>query len=484
MKKCRLFLIFIITFLFIPTIYAQYELERQDIYDYKAFFEELYPNETNDDNCSLSTTGIVYAECSGVTVNGKTYPLEDYVAGVLYAEFATAIDNEEMGKAAAIIVRSYTLKHTNNCSQTIGSSSYEQNFVQANTGVVDLNTYKKYATETAGQVITDDDGIILAVYFAMTQGNCDKFVGNNCQKKLYYRYQSGGTHTISVPTAELPRGTLGSHDSGLAVWAAVYQAEKLGYTYDKILKEYYGNNIKISTLSGSSDSSDTNKEDKNKDKSDNQNNDNNQSDSSQNKKTKISVEKDSDNSCIIGSMENGEYVSVNGVSFPVKNYNIEGSAKGLGKYFDLTAGNVSQCPWYAKYRAIEIIMTSNLDKKQKEKAKAVLLATSGNGNDWYAGKNSTLSYFKYSKDVTKPKAGAIVSWERNTHNYGHVGIVEKVNDDGTVMISEGWNRFGAESSDNVSSIKIITTKYTIDEIRSYKGTGSFIGYTYLFSYKG
>ena len=94
-----------------------------------------------------------------------------------------------------------------------------------------------------------------------------------------------------------------------------------------------------------------------------------------------------------------------------------------------------------------------------------------------------MSYFKYTSDVTKPMAGSIVSWQRNSHNYGHVGIVEKVNSDGTVVISEGWNRFGADSTDSVNSIKIITRTMTIDQIKTYDGTGSFIGYTYLLSYK-
>ena len=94
-----------------------------------------------------------------------------------------------------------------------------------------------------------------------------------------------------------------------------------------------------------------------------------------------------------------------------------------------------------------------------------------------------MSYFKYSNNVNEPKAGSIVSWERDSHSYGHVGIVEKVNADGTVVISEGWNMSGAEGADIPENIKVITTTYTIDEIQNYNGTGSFIGYTYLFSYK-
>ena len=53
------------------TVCAEYELERQDIYDYKEFFDDLYPiEEKNSGSCS--TVGTIYAECSGVTVNGST----------------------------------------------------------------------------------------------------------------------------------------------------------------------------------------------------------------------------------------------------------------------------------------------------------------------------------------------------------------------------------------------------------------------------
>ena len=199
-----------------------------------------------------------------------------------------------------------------------------------------------------------------------------------------------------------------------------------------------------------------------------------------------STESDSENSCTVdddSSDGNSEYINVNGVSFKVKNYNIEGTSKGLSKYFNLNTGNVSQCPWYAKYRAIEIVMSSSLDSKLKSKSRSVLNSASGNGNNWYAGTNLDLKYFKYSSDVTKPKAGSIVAWNINRHGYGHVGIIEKVYSDGSVLLSEGWNRFGENGSNGVNAIKIVTRKVSQDYLKTYGGQGSFIGYTYLFSYK-
>ena len=440
---------------FLPTtIFSDYELERDDIYNYKEFFDEMFPVDEGDDVDSCMDVGEVYAECSGVTVSGYgTYSLDQYVAGVLAAEFSFTIQNDELGKADAIITRSYTLAHTNNCKNSITSSSNEQNFSGS-----DQNTYRKYADETSGVVKANPDGsIVLAVYSLAAADDCEPTSDGMCKFKRCSVYaESVAGCSGEVTEFIVPRGTVTytNHDihyGGIEPYIANYLALKKNYSYTQLLKAFYGNNISLAKLTSTGKSS---------------------SKSSSSKKSLVC---DTDN--------DGEYVMSDNVKFTAKNYNIEGTSQGLGKSFDLTAGNVSQCPWYAKYRAIEIVESSSLSKDLKEKAKSVLLATFGNGNMWYGGTNATLSYFKHSSDVNKPKAGSIIAWERNTHNYGHVGIVEKVNSDGSLVISEGWNRFGADSADTVSAIKIITRTMTIDEVKTYGGTGSFIGYTYLLSHK-
>ena len=447
-------LLIIVSILFLPaTIHADYDLERQDVYDYKEFFDDLYPvEEKNSQSCT--NIGSVSGSCSGVNVRGYgTYPLDEYVAGVLFAEFASTNKNEELGKAFSIIARTYTLSHTSDCSNSIGSSSSEQNFAQESTGVVNTEMYREYANATSGIVMVNSDGYVNGTYSLATADDCEPAGNGMCKfKRCTVWAESIGSCTGKVTEFIVPEGTItySGHDihyGGIEPYIAVYLAEHEGYTYDKLLKAFYGDDISLAYLSDSGN--------------------------------KSSGTGGSSLSC----NPDGDYVSVDGVKFQAKNYNIEGTSEGLSSSFDLTAGNISQCPWYAKYRAIEIVESSDLSSDLKEKAKSVLLASNGNGNMWYGGTNSTLSYFQYSNDVNKPKPGSIVSWERNSHNYGHVAIVEKVNDDGSIVISEGWNRFGADSGNSVDSIKIITRTMTIDEVKTYGGTGSFIGYTYLFSYK-
>ena len=453
MKKYGLFVILAVFFLPI-TIYAEYELERQDVRDYKEFFDDLFPLDDENNNNSCLNIGSINGSCSGVTVRGYgTYPLDEYIAGVLFAEFSITNKSEELGKAFSIVIRTYTMSHTSECKNSIGSSSAEQNFAQEKTGEVNTKMYRKYADATSGIVMVDSNGKYAnGTYSLAKASDCEPTSNGMCKFRRCTQYATSiSSCSGKVTEFIVPQGTITFegrvHYGGIEPYIAVYLAEHEGYTYDKLLKAFYGDDISLAYLKDS--------------------------------KSKSNESTGSNLSCD----PNGEYVSVDGVKFKFKNYNIEGTSEGLGSSFDLTAGNVSQCPWYAKYRAIEIVESSSLSSDLKQKAKSVLLATNGNGNMWYAGTNSTLSYFGYSSDVNKPKAGSIVAWERNTHNYGHVGIVEKVNSDGSIVVSEGWNRFGAESSDTVSAIKIITRTMTIDEVKTYGGTGSFIGYTYLFSYK-
>ena len=454
MKKCRLLIVLLV--LFLPTtVFCDYETERKDIYDYKEFFDDLYPIEEKNQANTCIDIGEVYAECSGVTVEGYgTYSLDEYVAGVLAAEFSYTIQNDELGKAYAIVTRSYTLAHTNNCKNSITSSSNEQNFSGS-----DHTTYRKYADETSGMVMTNPDGsIVLAVYSLAPADDCEPTGDGMCKFRRCSVYAdsvescSGEVTEFIVHQGLITYPDHDIHYGGVEPFIGNYLALEKNYNYLQLLKAFYGNNISIAQLTkagGGTNASNT-----------------------------VSQKK-----LVCDPDTNGEYVSSDGVKFESKNYNIEGTSEGLGKAFDLTAGNVSQCPWYAKYRAIEIVESSSLSDDLKEKAKSVLLSTFGNGIDWYGGTNPTLSYFQYSNDINKAKPGSIINWSRNTHDYGHVGIVEKVNSDGTLVISEGWNNGGIDAADVPSNIKVITTTYTLDEVANYRGGGSFNGYTYLLSYK-
>lgn len=397
-------------------------------------------------NNSCSTIGTIYAECSGITVNGYgTYSLEDYVAGVIGPEFGSLTDNDEAAKAYGIAIRTFALNNTNNCKTSIAGDTTKQVF----TG--DTKTYKDKVALSQGLVATDSKGLFPVSYALSRPADCENSSGGMCTIKRCHTYaDSLSSCTTGFSSSVIPVNILNwngyTHFGGLEAYIAHYLAQDKKYNAEQILKHFYGDNVAISSLNGNTTAT-------------------------------------SNNFCSSGANGNSRYVESDGVKFPVKNYNIEGTSSGLGKEFNLSASNVSQCPWYAKYRAIEIVMTSSLSNDLKQKAKSVLLATNGNGNDWYGGNNNTLKYFQYSSDVTKPKAGAIVSWNRNSHGYGHVGIVEEVYSDGSILLSEGWNRFGADGKDSINSIKIISRKMSQEEIKTYGGTGTFIGYTYLFTHK-
>lgn len=459
---------------------------RKDVYDLRDLYEDLIPEEDEQNFCDTVPT-TVYSECRGVTVNGYgTYSLEEYVAGVVKSEFGASASNDEnrykISKVNAIAARSFVVSQ-GGCNKTVNSSPTYQVFNPIDKNNQYDKIYLKAAMDTAGQVIVKN-GKVQSGYFVTvpTSMYITKLNGNWTFDMLGDPHDESTKYTYTMPESDIMRissytGGLvypdesSGHHWGIPTVGAAYEVEK-GTSTEEILNMFYGKDIKLATLSGIDTSSN--------EKTDSGN-------SLNSEESENNEEKDSDTSCVIsddnGEGKNSEYVNVNGVSFPVKNYNIEGTSNGLSKYYNLNVDNVSQCPWYAKYRAIEIIMTSSLSKNLKSKAKAVLTATNGNGNQWYAGTNSTLKYFKYTNDVTKPKAGSIVSWEMNGHSYGHVGIIEKVYSDGSVLLSDGWNRFGADSGNGVNSIKIMTRKMTQSELATYNGSGSFKGYTYLFSYK-
>lgn len=83
---------------------------------------------------------------------------------------------------------------------------------------------------------------------------------------------------------------------------------------------------------------------------------------------------------------------------------------------------------------------------------------------WY-NYNKNNGYYSYG---SSPKVGAIACWSKNGTSTGHVAVVEKVNNNGTVLISESHYRgvnFDTRTIKNNSS----------DYLKKYK----FMGYIYI-----
>ncbi len=110
------------------------------------------------------------------------------------------------------------------------------------------------------------------------------------------------------------------------------------------------------------------------------------------------------------------------------------------------------CTAYAYGRAYEIL------------GKAPSLCT-GNAGKWY-DYNVSGGYYPYGQT---PKLGAIAVWANDSsHNKGHVAVVEKINNDGTITISE--SHYGG------TLFQTKTGKPS--ELYSYK---NFLGYIYILS---
>lgn len=94
---------------------------------------------------------------------------------------------------------------------------------------------------------------------------------------------------------------------------------------------------------------------------------------------------------------------------------------------------IGECAWYATNRAREI--TNALGVRT--------WTTNRNGGTFCEDNGDAIYYercWPSRGEKCAPKQGAIVSWSHGT--YGHVGIIEKVNADNTVLLSHAWIRKG------------------------------------------
>lgn len=185
--------------------------------------------------------------CQQIQFDGQVLPLEQYVAGVLYAEYGNMTDSPEMMKAATIVIRSYAVARSKNCTLDIGNSSGTQNYK-----IPPNDKYQKYANMTAGQVVTVGGEVLATEYFALYQPNCQGTHSEGgvtwCDITLEYYSNSGKFHDFSVPLNFLPNASMGAHYRGMPQYGAYYLAKEKGYTYHQILEEFYGTDAVINSM--------------------------------------------------------------------------------------------------------------------------------------------------------------------------------------------------------------------------------------------
>lgn len=376
--------------------------------------------------------------CSSIAVeqsdgNIESMDLEDYVARVVTKENGWYEgDNIENMKAQAIASRTYALNATNNCSTSIKNSATQQTLADQASDMA-----LKATEETKGLVLLEDGKVFSSEYDALAIASSDD--------TNYYLKQSN----LAIPKTWLDSKlkktdyewyAKHNHGRGMSQWGSRY-LQTIGKNYEDILGTFY-TMAEISKMGG----------------------------------------------LITGGNYSSNITPVVDVTELAERRDYYKSI-GIDYIYSESASNVSQCPWYAKSRAIEIIYYSNMDESLKNTVIESLKNTSGHGRDWYNTPDATI--FTKTTDYTKPMPGSIVSWSSSgkqndgtsCHTYGHVAIVEQVLEDGKVLVSEGWNNGGADSGNNWSKVAYQVKERNLDYIKSHTNqngcTYTFNGYVYL-----
>lgn len=103
--------------------------KRKEIYELYNEHKNMI-NESDDDNNEFGVLGY-NGNCETVNLNGKSIPLDEYVAGVVKAEAAPG--NIESYKAQAIAARSFVLfKKKDDSTCTISSGQHFQVYTEDN----------------------------------------------------------------------------------------------------------------------------------------------------------------------------------------------------------------------------------------------------------------------------------------------------------------------------------------------------------------
>lgn len=171
----------------------------------------------------------------------KTYPLEEYVAGVVAGEVGF-LGSTEVDKAFAIAARSYFFANESNC--TIESSDRKQVFRELTTTQTDKLAIE--ATEaTKGKVLLKDNNLYSTQYdaFACIEKDDNYYTISQAEQKIPITWLESKINPSSIPDWFICNGSenlKNHHGNGLSQYGSLYLAEEKGYTYEEILAFYLG----------------------------------------------------------------------------------------------------------------------------------------------------------------------------------------------------------------------------------------------------
>ncbi len=369
---------------------------------------------------SKSNIAKISKSCEFVMVDGEAVSLEDYVAGVVAAEGYTS-ENIEALKAQAIAARTFVIYNSNFCQSSVENSSRFQNY---DPNRID-DKARQAAEDTKGLVLLYDSKVFNSQYDSFYKGgdySCDN--SNNCSV-TYTKLPNSEKHKVAANSAHYNQ-IAGGHGRGMSQVASYVLADS-GMNYEEILKYFYSDGVEIGSLygyegyyKGVSASSDN-----------------------FTTRNKIPLSTDKHDAFYWYSVNNLSYAS----------------------------GFFGECTWYAYGRANEIL---------DEAGSTLNWLSAPDAKEWLSANSNRPDPFSYSTNVTEPKVGAIIVW--GSSQWGHVAVVEAVNDDGTIDYSEG-NISALKGPNNpggyryVSHASYIGTKTgTISHI--WKGY-NFLGYIYI-----
>lgn len=209
---------------------------------------------------NIAMGGYYSMKCSEVTViftdksNGyqvtgsNTYPLEEYVAGVVAGEVGYFGDLE-VDKAFAVAARSYFLAHEENC--TIESSDRKQVFRDL-TGTHNDKLALQAAEETKGKVLLSNNELFSSQYdaFACIAKDSSYYTVSQANQKIPISWVEDKLTPSKNPSWFICNGKenlRNHHGNGMSQYGAWYLSEQLKYTYDEIINFYLGDDVVISS---------------------------------------------------------------------------------------------------------------------------------------------------------------------------------------------------------------------------------------------
>jgi len=161
----------------------------------------------------------------------ESLPLEEYVKGIKETSNSDPIEYQ---KAMVTAARTYALYHHNTGTKH-GKEFYDVDayYDQVYKGYVAEQIMPRQVeavTATSGIVATYDNQIIVAAYFARSDGRTRSY------KEVWGK---DVPYLVSVPTSYTASESLFGHGVGIDATDALRHARNDNWTYDKILKYYY-----------------------------------------------------------------------------------------------------------------------------------------------------------------------------------------------------------------------------------------------------